>query len=209
MTNYNNNNTNQYTVQHADHNQTAIMSSKYTVQQQTRTVSGNQLPQPSQYDMNFMSLYYTEMINTVISLFTPPGDVPNHHIKFLDLPEDTQQQIMQELRTLGGNIGRSLAAVSRTEKNTMVQNIKCLCKEVYPCMYQRPIDSLKTNQKGDYYLVDKSYDFSYKNSTKAPLYALYHVFACSIMKAFMNCNKDVQYKVDDSNHITYIISMNQ
>lgn len=183
------------------------MTSKYTVQQHTRTASGNQPPQPSQYDMNFMSLYYTEMINTVISLFTPPG-TPTHHTTFLDLPEDTQQLVMQELRTLGRNIGRALAAVVRTERNTIVQNIKCLCKEIYPCMHQRPVDSLKTNQKGDYYLVDRSCDSSYRNTAKEPLYALYHVLACSIMKAFMNCNKDVQYKVDD-NHITYIISMNQ
>ncbi|SGZ38176.1 uncharacterized protein HGUI_00376 [Hanseniaspora guilliermondii] len=178
------------------------------MQQQTRVLSGNQRLELSKYDMNFMSLYYSEMINTVISLFVPSEHIHNYHIKYLELPEDTQQQIIQELRSLGDKIGHSLAKVSKTEKNTLVQNIKCLCKEIYPCMYQRPIDSLKTNHKGDYYLVDKSFDFSYKNNTKAPLYVLYHVFACSIMKAFMNSKKDVQYKIDDDdNHITYIINM--
>lgn len=185
------------------------MAANTYTQQQTRVASGTMPPEVSKYDMNFMSLYYSEMINTVISLYVNTTDpVPNYHIKYSELPDETQQKIIEKVRQLGLKMGESLAKVSRSEKNTLVQNIKCLCKEIYPCLYQRPIDSLKTNHKGDYYLVDKSFDFSYKDKDVGALYTVYHVMACSIMKAFMGCEKDVQYKIDeDNNNITYILSI--
>ncbi|KAL6943460.1 hypothetical protein ACO0OE_003348 [Hanseniaspora uvarum] len=185
------------------------MSVNSSLQQKNPVTLEKQVIEPSKYDMNFMSLYYSEMINTIISLYTNPSEhIPNYHIFYTELSEETREEIIEKVRQLGSKIGNSLAKVSRTEKNTLVQNIKCLCKEVYPCLYQRPIDSLKTNHKGDYYLVDKMFDFSYKDKDIGALYTVYHVMACSIMRAFMNCEKDVQYRVDDdNNNITYIISI--
>ncbi|KAK6458376.1 transport protein particle 33 kDa subunit [Scheffersomyces xylosifermentans] len=91
------------------------------------------------------------------------NDLPGT-VHVLDSALINNDEVTLRIETYGYNLGLKLAEVLLYKNNTngtkivdILDIMKFVCRDVWKCLYNKQMDNLRTNHRGTFVLVDKSY----------------------------------------------------
>ncbi|CDO51095.1 similar to Saccharomyces cerevisiae YOR115C TRS33 One of 10 subunits of the transport protein particle (TRAPP) complex of the cis-Golgi [Geotrichum candidum] len=76
--------------------------------------------------------------------------------------------VYYKIEQFGFKLGRNLAEIFTRERERFQNQLdvmKFICKELWPLIFKKQIDNLKTNHRGTYVLIDSNFTFCSKMST--------------------------------------------
>lgn len=85
--------------------------------------------------------------------------------------DNNEDDVYYRIEGYGYRVGRGLAEIFTrdrarfTEKQTELDIMKFICKELWPILYKKQIDNLKTNHRGTFVLIDNNFKYCQRMAT--------------------------------------------
>ncbi|KAG5437595.1 hypothetical protein PCANB_000632 [Pneumocystis canis] len=91
------------------------------------------------------------------------------NLKVVQHQDDEREAVYDRLELLGFKVGQRLVERFSRDKQHFIEPldmIKFICKDLWMLLFKKQIDNLKTNHKGIYVLIDHSFPWFLRMSTK-------------------------------------------